>query len=554
VSIATWSHAEDTGDATTFADILGSLWPAWPDDTPTRRLWVLAGLGAFAQLVVLLVYALNKFHHFDLSEDYGIVNQATFEIAHGHLNPFDTIYQDQFWRDQFSLMAWPLALVRLVTRSGLTLLVVQSLALAATTLTVLLAGIQVVSAQRLSRSLQYTLLASLAFITMANPWLYEAASFDFHFQSIATVTLLLAVLGFCGRHHRVAWVMIGLTLLCGSSEILLVIGVGLGFVLIGKYRRTGLAVAVVGVLWLVVDLAFGAHQSTTFALSYGYLATTHQPNPAALAIAQGVVLHPGHALGVLTSRRLAIGEILGYGGILGVLFPPAGVATLVAILANGLQHSGAFLSLQSGGFQNLPEVALLLVGTACVWTWLLCGPRGRFAKRVTSKRWPLATAIALVSLIIAVAGLGIDAKIPPLWLRVPPVAASEFASIAIPASDEVIASEGVVGRFSARLEVFGIFDAEQHFQACSSTIFVVVAADNGFQVSPTVKGAPIIADLDHDRDAHRRVDGPQVQIFELVDQQVGTFLSFSTHHGLLVSRAPSFGDERCSDEDGRILS
>lgn len=518
--------------------------------TTTRVLWVLAGLGALVQFAVLLIYSLNKFHHFDLSEDYGIVNQATYLIAHGHLNPFDTIYQDQFWRDQFSLLAWPLGALRLVARSGITLLVIQSLSLAATTFVLLLVAIRVLLRQHFSLAWRLVMLAGFGLLILTDPWLYETASFDFHFQSIAALTLLLAVIGFLRQRPWLAWIMIGLTLLAGTSEILLVIGLGLGLLLLAQRRVQGLLVVAVGLGWLAVDLILGAHQSTTFALSYGYLGQVHRQNPSLMAIIEGVLAHPGLPLHVLASRHSAIGEILGYSGVLGVLFGPATMVTLLAIGANGLQHSAAFLSLQSGGFQNFPEVVLLEMGTVLMGTWLLA--RSRSSPRWV--RWPLGGAMGVVVVMIAALGIDVDRGIPPQWLTVPPRVAAQLQTVAIPADDEVVVSEGIVGRFADRADVFTIFARDQHFQACSSTIFVVVAARNGFEIDPPIRSGSIVRDLDNDHDASVRLRDPQVHVYELQRQPVGAFLSFSSARGVKVSRVPAFGDERCTDEDGVALS
>jgi hypothetical protein len=132
---------------------------------------------------------------------------------------------------------------------------------------------------------------------------------------------------------------------------------------------------------------------------------------------------------------------LGPAGLLGAGFPPVLPLVLVVLLANTLIPGVLFAAPL---FQSLPIYVLVPVGTVAVLAWL--------AQR---RRW---TALLLAGL-VAAQTLGWAAvwlpRTPGQWLRVSGPGAATLASIAarIPASAEVVASQGVSGRFSGRTDL-----------------------------------------------------------------------------------------------------
>ena len=128
-------------------------------------------------------------------------------------------------------------------------------------------------------------------------------------------------------------------------------------------------------------------------------------------------------------------------GLLGVVFSLLSPILVIALLADNLSLGLVFAE---PSFQALPIYVLLPVGTVAVLTWL-----ARRHRR---------TALLLAGL-AAAQTLGWAAvwgpRTPSQWLRVPAASAATLTALAaeIPASAEVIASQGVVGRFSGRPEV-----------------------------------------------------------------------------------------------------
>ena len=78
----------------------------------------------------LVVYSTTIYHHDILGEDFATYNQAWTLIGQGHLNPYDTIYHFPFFKSDFELIVWPLALVHLVYPGSVALLWIQDLAVA----------------------------------------------------------------------------------------------------------------------------------------------------------------------------------------------------------------------------------------------------------------------------------------------------------------------------------------------------------------------------------------------------------------------------------------
>ena len=88
------------------------------------------GLCAFAvQLIVLLLVSVKLYDRYDLTRDFAIYQQSWWLIAHGHLNPFDSVDGFPFIKSHFELIMWPLSLLYWVHHSGVTLLWVQDVAL-----------------------------------------------------------------------------------------------------------------------------------------------------------------------------------------------------------------------------------------------------------------------------------------------------------------------------------------------------------------------------------------------------------------------------------------
>jgi hypothetical protein len=55
------------------------------------------------------VWSSLLYHRFALTPDFAQYQQAWYLIAHGHLNPYDTVGNFPFWQNHGEFIMWPLA-------------------------------------------------------------------------------------------------------------------------------------------------------------------------------------------------------------------------------------------------------------------------------------------------------------------------------------------------------------------------------------------------------------------------------------------------------------
>ena len=139
-------------------------------------------------------------------------------------------------------------------------------------------------------------------------------------------------------------------------------------------------------------------------------------------------------LQALWAKRVDILANLAPAGLVGVAYVWFLPLSVIVLLSDDLWPSWLFAS---PGFQNVPLYPLLAVGTVAVLGWL--------AVRRRRTAFLLACLLAVQAIGWAVVW---GSRTPSQWLRVSSASAATLASVAarIPASSEVIASQGVVGR------------------------------------------------------------------------------------------------------------
>jgi len=435
-----------------------------------RTGWVVSAVMA----VGLIAYSIHIYDRFDLTTDFAIAAQGLSQIAHGHLDPYSTLnphnyphYGYPFWQDHFSLIFWPMALLWLVYPHSIDLLVVQDLCLTGSVLVSILFVCDLLERRWATvtlprgrpvrgdwRVLPVAIGVGALGALVVNPWIYWSASFDFHIQAVATLFLVLAARDlWAGRNWR-ALIWIVLVLSCGNVSATYLFGLGIAMVLSRRELRwRGLALMGLGLVWALVVGAIGGGTGTLIVGNYGYLA--HVAPGATIGnvqIVSGTLLHPSVPLRMLSSRSANIYRILAPSGVVGVLSPIGFGITLVVMLSNELNAAAVFSGPVSS-FQNLPMCFLVLVGTAQVLAWLA-------RRRVRTYR-VLAAVLGAVLLVQAVAFSAVwTPRARQYFLVVDAPTAVALARVAdrIPAADEVIASQGVVGRFGDRQLVYPFLD------------------------------------------------------------------------------------------------
>lgn len=446
------------------------------------------------QFVLLGIWSEMRAARFALTWDFSVYFQAWWLIGHGSLAPYSTVHAIPFWQNHGEFLMWPLALVGAVWPNPVTLLWLQSAALVGAEAVAFawicdLAGSAASSRPPAARPRWAALLALAGLVLLvADPWVYWSVSFDFHFQLVGLVFLLLAARTlFRAPRRNVLWIWVALALLSGDvvSTYLAAIGAGAALGRRGA-RRQGALVAAVAVAWVLFLDAVHANRGSGLSAGYGYLAAGAGAAVASqidvVQIVRGLAQHPREVVTVVTSRWLDLYAAVGPGGLLGALSPWVWVPVLVVLLENSLDHYQLYLD---PGFQDVLIYVLVPIGTIDVLVRL-----GRRAPRLA------AGLCALVALNVVGWGAVWLPRLSTQWLRVSPGAASVLASVQrqIPASDEVVAWQGVSGPLSGRRWFYPVLGAAT-FPVHTSTVWVVVAPAQGIEVAPVAVADAFIDEL-----------------------------------------------------------
>ena len=465
-----------------------------PPGSGTRLGWPLgfvSRLGGQAQigLGLLLAQALGMaawsavlWQRFALTYDYSIYHQAWWLIGHGHLDPFSTILGLPFWQNNFELMMWPLGLLGALWPHGPVLLWFQDACLSCAEG---VAWLWVCEAQAHLPSRHHWVLGSIGIaLLLANPWAWWVISFDFHMEVVALPLVLLAAYDLA-HHRRRAWLWVLLALMCGDAEASWVLGIGVGAILAGpRWWRSGLAIAAIAAGWLFMSVFLHGDSGGSVQGAYGYLAGAAATSKGGVpALIAGVLTHPQTVLVKLWQRRPEIWANLAPGGVIGMLIPwvlgPALLALLASELASGLTFAAPL-------FQSVILYVIVPMGSALAIT------------RVHS-RWPrVAIAVGCILVANALAWTSIwSGYIPQRWLRVSPAAAAVLARAAarIPASAEVVASQGVAGRFSDRPFLYPVLSPRQQIPLRVRDTWWILAPTVGIETESARAGDSVVAQL-----------------------------------------------------------
>jgi hypothetical protein len=443
-----------------------------------------------AQFVVFAAWSQFLADRFSLTFDFATNGQAWYLIAHGDLNPFNSTQNHYFWQGHSEFIMWPLALFYWVWPHFVTLLWLQDAGIIVAEAVAFAWGCELAAKYLPGSWLAPVLAATGLVLLVANPWTWAAVSFDFHTECISAAFLVLLARDLWAGRRR-AWAWIVPTLLCGDVAAAYMAAIGVGGLLVflaarGCWRLAGIrsrlaasrrdwlpSLVVVGIGFLAVVISKVIHGDQSSPLwTYLYLQSPHSRTFSMTALIRGLVTHPGNTLHVLWSKRGNTWLNVASGGLLGVLFGWALPVTLVVLVTNDLTYGSTF---NQPGFQSELLYILLPAGTVGALAWL-------------ARRWRVvALALAAAVLVDALAITAINGPMTKTdWVRVrAPVARTLSEVLArIPASDEVIASQGVVGRFGARTDVKGLFGPARIGLDGSTTWVIVVPYQGVEPMSP----------------------------------------------------------------------
>jgi hypothetical protein len=447
----------------------------WPPALRRIRRIGLALIGV--QFLALCAWSSVLVHRFVLTHDFVTYEQAFYLISHGHLDPFSTSLGHPFWQDHGSFLLWPLAFLDWLWPHPTTLLWLQDAAAAGAEAVAFLWVCELASirARKIPEHRAVWACVCLALILLViNPWVMWTVSSDFHTEPLATLWLLAAARDlFAGR--RRAWIWLALALLTGDVGASCCGALGVSAIIAGRrWWRTGLAVACLGVVWMIVLGAIHATKGTVPSY-YAPLILGHPgvvpATTTSLAVAKAVLLHPGRAISAFWANHLNVWANLSAAGLLGIAWPPVFVPLLLVLVEGALTH-GPQASLP--GFQNFPVYLLGAAGTVAICL--------KLAERRGIRRRLLFPALLLV---LALNGVGWAAvwlpQMSKTWLSVSPEAGATLRALSrrIGPADEVVVQQGISSGFARRRFVHLIFTLPTTFQVSTRHVWLIFAPQQG---------------------------------------------------------------------------
>ena len=421
---------------------------------PVRLLsWIIFG----AQFVAMSTWSTLLYERFCGTMDESSFFQAFFLIDHGHLDPFSTALGIPFIQDHGAILLWLLAPLELIGPPGLLVLLAQDAAIALAGLIAFrwICNVLKNSSPGFLKSWQIQSVAVLGLVLLAaNPFTYTAISFDVHQEPFALPLIIAAAFDFSARRFRRAWIWVVSALLLGDVSASWIIGLAISAWFAGlcdsSDRRTlwkqSALLATAGVAWVGGLTAFGLEKNSS--AFYEYLAVAPGAKvPAEIGhfqLLKAIVSHPRRILTTLFSHLHDMIANLAPTGVFGIFTPWTLGVPLIILVENGLTQGNLF---SAPSFQSLPVYYFGAVGLIVLLT-------------ATFLRWPSRPIfVAVLALFVTNAVLWGAVFIPHLketWLTVSSSQSSLLSRVEsdIPASSEVVVSQGVSGRFANRQYIY----------------------------------------------------------------------------------------------------
>jgi uncharacterized membrane protein len=400
-------------------------------------------------LVGLVVFSTMLYHRNILTADFGTYNQAWTLIGQGHLYPFDTVYLGHpFLKADFELILWPLAILHALYPQPIVLLWIQDLAIAATGLAVYFWIVEYLEYRRVAWWPSAGIAAVVLVALIANPGVYQTLLYDFHLEPISTLFVVLAGRDLWKGRHRRAWIWVAIVLLCGSFGAITIVGLGVSALLAGQStRRQGALLVVVAVAWLGLISAIGANANSDLGY-YAYLAgrSTLPGSSGVLLIIAGIVSHPTRAIDMLHARFHYIYVLIKPVGVIGLASAWGFGVPVVVMVSNALNSQYGFIF---SAFQNSVVFPFVLLGTVMVLVWLA----QRFSYGWVPSMF-VALAVTALALFYGYTTSPGNIRWAVNRIGAAPAAQLTTALSLAPERDEVVATIGIMGRFSARPYIY----------------------------------------------------------------------------------------------------
>lgn len=476
------------------------------------------GLAIFGlQLAAMLDWSHVIWSRFSLTDDFAQAWQAWWLLDHGNLNPYDSVAYHHYWQDHSQFLMWPFAILTHFGMDGYVPLAVQDLLVVAAEIVAFLWIVELLRERDFGLPLpNWTLGATSVFLLVANPWVYWAISFDFHPDvMLAAPFFVLAMRALYYRRYRQLTLWTVLVLLSGdvATTYVAVLGVtGLIVSLLPGQRRIGASAAVLaaGVASFFAISHFDTVTTTNSifkSVAQTGTATGSGPAPTGSALSAGVklILHPWRVLTGPFHQLRNLWALISPAGLLGLV----SLWSLPFALAIAIENTVAGPVFSAIGFQY-----------AAVWAPIVAG--GVISARFLARRkWGrhVATVLVVASLLNTIGWAAVWLpKVDKTWVRVDAGAAHvlDEAEHMIPADAEVIASQGVIGRFAARDVVYAFpGNAGDVYPVSRHAVYVILLPYQGIEIAPVNRTLGLLGNLAGPVGAKLVLHGYDVWVFRI---------------------------------------
>jgi hypothetical protein len=515
---------------------------AWPDALK-RLLWVGFGLMVL-EFIGFCIWNQVQVNRFGLTSDFGNYIQAVHQLAHGVLNPQDTIQPNDFtahplpfWKNAVELFIVPLAVAYRIWPHIVVIKWMQNLALVATQALALFWMCEL-AAKRwrdgdAGRRWAVPVVALGVVVLIANPWYIWASSVDVHGEPFCALLVLAAARDLYSGRRR-AWIWIVLALLSTGIASTYVAAIGIAAVASGRVRLVrGAAITVLSVAYLAfltrahLLIVGGAADTFSPIVTGGTVPEKVAVIRAAFAHATGarglrggafvvaqvtygeliktVIEHPGNVIRAIWVNHNNLWAVISGSGLVGLLWLPALIPTAIVLLQGGFVPGFSL-----PGFQNIFAIELMAVGTVAVCLKYAPAVRSRY-------RWWFAGLLALLAINSVIWSAVWLARLTRQELDVTPAAAKVLSNLRskIGPNDEVVSSQGFVGGFADRKWVYRFFDDPTTFDVQHGRkVWIILAPSQGIETADASSTIATIAELAHNPEMHLVVQKAGITAFE----------------------------------------
>jgi hypothetical protein len=423
-----------------------------------------------------------------------------------------TTHRYPYLDDHFGLLLYPMALLYAVFPHGILLLWLQDLASVGAEVAVILWVVEIVDRKRSETGAGIAgpaIVLGATVLLFADPWFYTSILFDFHLNAFAALFLVLAARdAWNGRYRRFAIFAI-LLLLCGDTGGLYLAGLGLSMLVGAKgARRYGAVAVATGAAWVVIVHILAVNQSHVLVASYTYLVTGSPLVPGTVTVftvSRALIEHPHRWIQMLWGRKRIIYEVAIPSGVVGAVSPWA-LGTDFSVFF--LQATAYALTFLVDGFDVIAGLLVVLACSAMTISAMAFSPR----RAMRAAALALGAGVLVQSVVLA----GI--KIPQqfdyfLSVSAPQAAALNRGLAETPAQAEVIATWGVMGRFSDRQWDYPLYAGVEADPVKAQTV-VFVLTEAGLEDDPPATVAAIATYAETSLHAKVLVDASGVTVLE----------------------------------------